>query len=99
MLVFVILVGQGVLGRSADRRPGWPFQDAEECDAPARIGGRRSSWLDRLPMAAMPGEREFDTKALRPGWPFRRPHKPILVWDGASPGSGSLHVRLAMTPS
>jgi hypothetical protein len=30
MLIFVILVGQGVLGWSADRRSGRPFQDAEE---------------------------------------------------------------------
>lgn len=71
----------------------------ESHDALARIGGRRSSRLDRLPIAAMPREREFDTKAPRPGWPFRRPTSPILVWDGATSGSGSPHVRLAMTPS
>jgi pimeloyl-ACP methyl ester carboxylesterase len=80
MLVFVILVGQGVLGRSADRRPGWPFQDAEECDAPARIGGRRSSRLDRPPMAAMPSEREFDTKAQCLSWLSPRPTSPS--WCG-----------------
>jgi hypothetical protein len=40
MLIFVILVGQGVLGWSADRRSGRPFQDAEEILQEGASGSR-----------------------------------------------------------
>ncbi len=53
----------------------------------------------RPPMAAVPSEREFDTKAPRLSWLSPRPTSPSRCGTERALGSGSLHVRLAMTPS